>query len=120
MRHRAGGIPASLARHAVHYSDVISVDPDDDSLMRYVIWHYHFDVARRERRNVTVAAYDNESEYNGELQRLQAELLAPEEVGLLGADPSSRAGRSSAFVCRDWASRLTGQRGDRGPGFIAR
>ena len=55
------------------------VDPDDDTIDRFVVWWYRFDPSRNERRNVTVAAFDNESEFidriealTDELQRLKA------------------------------------------------
>jgi len=50
------------------------VDPDDDSLARHVVWHYRYDPQRRERRDVTVAAYDDDAEYVNQLRRLQADL----------------------------------------------
>lgn len=65
----------------MQYSGMAMVDPDDDALMRYVIWHYRFDAARRERRNIVVAAHDNESEYMRELQRLHAELQLRQAAG---------------------------------------
>jgi len=39
------------------------VDPDDDSVRRYVLWHYRFDDRRNERRNVASAAFDSEIEF---------------------------------------------------------
>lgn len=39
------------------------VDPDDDSIRRYVVHHYRYDPERHERRHVVVAAFDNEKEY---------------------------------------------------------
>jgi hypothetical protein len=38
------------------------VDPDDDSLTRYVARYYSYDPDRRERRHVVEAAFDNEEE----------------------------------------------------------
>src|SRR5271166_5524637 len=35
------------------------VDPDDDSICRWVVSHFRYDPARNERRNVVVAAFDN-------------------------------------------------------------
>jgi hypothetical protein len=48
---------------------VAEVDHNDDTIWRWVIHHYRFDPARRERRNVVVAAYDNESEFQTEFER---------------------------------------------------
>lgn len=39
-----------------------SVDPDDDTITRYVALHYRYDPARHERRDVVVAAFDHEHE----------------------------------------------------------
>jgi hypothetical protein len=48
---------------------VAEVDRDDDTIWRWMIHHYQFDPARRERRNVAVAAYDNEREFQTEFER---------------------------------------------------
>jgi hypothetical protein len=45
------------------------VDPDDDSLGRDVVWHFRYDAVRDERRNVVVAAFDNEQEFLAEFKR---------------------------------------------------
>lgn len=34
------------------------VDSDDDTLDRFVVWHYGYDAVRHERRNVVVTAFD--------------------------------------------------------------
>ncbi len=34
------------------------VDPDDDTLDRFVVWHYRYDAVRHERRNVVAIAFD--------------------------------------------------------------
>jgi hypothetical protein len=39
------------------------VDPDDDSIERWVVYRYAFDAARHERRHQVVAAFDNEGEF---------------------------------------------------------
>jgi hypothetical protein len=41
---------------------VASVDPDDDTITRFVALHYRYDPARHERRDVVVAAFDHEHE----------------------------------------------------------
>ena len=38
------------------------VNPDDDSIRRFVALHYRYDPARHERRDVVVAAFDHEHE----------------------------------------------------------
>ena len=54
------------------------VDPRDDAIWRWVLHHYRFDPERRQRRNVVVAAYDNEAEFDAALatysQRIRAEI----------------------------------------------
>jgi len=49
---------------------VTEVDPSDDSKTRYIVFHYRFDAARRERRNVQVAAFDDEAEFLAEMRPL--------------------------------------------------
>ncbi len=43
------------------------VDPDDDSIRRFVIYRYAYDPVRRERRHQLVAAYDDVAEFEREL-----------------------------------------------------
>ncbi len=45
------------------------VNDKDDSIWRWVIHHYRFDPDRDERRNVVVAAFDNEREFRAEFER---------------------------------------------------
>ena len=56
------------------------VNHEDDTIWRWVIHHYRFDPARRERRNVVVAACGNESQFRAEFDRsgeiLRAEIAA--------------------------------------------
>ena len=58
------------------------MDPDDDSVRRWVLEHYRFDPHRRQRRNVVVAAYDDQGEFEAAFQeygdRIQAEIEAGE------------------------------------------
>ncbi len=51
-----------------------TVDPDDDTLRRYVVRHYAYDSHRRERRHQVVAAFDNEREFRALLDALADEL----------------------------------------------
>ena len=55
------------------------VDPEDDSLWRYVLHHYRFDAARNQRRNVVVAAYDHEAEFEAALEELASRVRS--EIG---------------------------------------
>jgi hypothetical protein len=60
---------------------VAQVDPDDDSLRRYVVFHYRYDPERRERRNVLEAAFDNEAEFREYIDRSRARLDSDAEHG---------------------------------------
>jgi hypothetical protein len=60
---------------------VAAVDPNDDSIQRWVVWHFCYDPERRQRRNVVVAAFDNVSEFNETIQRLAAQLRDRKERG---------------------------------------
>ncbi|OSC38453.1 hypothetical protein [Mycobacterium decipiens] len=55
------------------------VDPDDDSIQRWVVYHYRYDPDRSERRNVAVAAFDDPHEFHAELETRSAQLRAREE-----------------------------------------
>ena len=46
------------------------VDPEDDSIWRFVLHHYRFDPARNQRRNVVVAVYDNQAEFDVAIEKL--------------------------------------------------
>jgi hypothetical protein len=62
------------ARGREHAQGMAVVDPDDDSIQRYVVWHYCYDADRNERRNVVVAAFDEEQEFLAEITRRAARL----------------------------------------------
>jgi hypothetical protein len=61
-----------------------SVDPDDDSIRRWVLHHYKYDPDRRERRHVPVGAFDTKREFEAAYDRAQHE-LADRADG--GSDP---------------------------------
>ena len=42
-------------------ASVAEVDPDEDTIARWVVAHYRYDADRRERRHVVVAAFDSGS-----------------------------------------------------------
>jgi hypothetical protein len=67
-----------------------SVDPDDDTISRFVVSHYRFDPERRERRHVVVAAFDNEREF---ISRIEAEATAIDNRRMQGenVDPTEHA-----------------------------
>jgi hypothetical protein len=60
---------------------VARVDPDDDSICRWVVWHYRYDPDRRERRNVVVAAFDNAHEFHADIEKRAARLRMRKERG---------------------------------------
>jgi hypothetical protein len=57
------------------------VDPEDDSIRRFIVRHYRYDPQRRERRHVVVAAFDNEAEYETRLQEEAAEIRRRRDDG---------------------------------------
>ncbi|MGH3300475.1 MAG: hypothetical protein ACRDOK_02135 [Streptosporangiaceae bacterium] len=66
------------------------VDPDDDSIERFIVRHYRYDPQRRERRHVLVAAFDNEREYLACMESVQAEIRRRRDHGE-PVDPSEHA-----------------------------
>jgi hypothetical protein len=60
---------------------VAKVDPDDDSIYRWVVQHYRYDPDRRERRHVVVAAFDNPNEFHTDIEERAAQLRARKERG---------------------------------------
>jgi hypothetical protein len=79
---------------------VAKVNHEDDTVWRWVIHHYKYDPDRRERRNVIVAAYDNESEFRAEFDRaadkIRVEIAAGnrsnrENLGGVVLEPGHRA-----------------------------
>jgi hypothetical protein len=50
------------------------VDPNDDSIHRFVVHHYRYDPDRHERRHVVVAAFDTADDYEDCLTRADTEL----------------------------------------------
>jgi hypothetical protein len=55
---------------------VVAVDPDDDTIRRYVVRHYRYDPDRHERRHVIVAAFDNKFEWDACMDATEAALRA--------------------------------------------
>jgi hypothetical protein len=60
---------------------VARVDPDDDSIHRWVVWHYRYDSYRSERRNVVVAAFDNPGEFFADIAERSSQLRRRRERG---------------------------------------
>jgi hypothetical protein len=53
---------------------VARVEPEDDSIRRFIVHHYRYDPPRRERRHVVVAAFDNEPEFLACVERVRYEI----------------------------------------------
>lgn len=66
------------------------VDPEDDSITRYVVLHYRYDPDRHERRNVVVAAFDNEAEWERAVDDLGDQLERAKSSGQ-AIDPREHA-----------------------------
>jgi hypothetical protein len=64
-----------------------TVDPDDDSIKRYVVRLYAYDPQRHERRHQDVAAFDNEQEFmaliHAQKEEIDRRRGADEELGPL-------------------------------------
>jgi hypothetical protein len=58
-----------------------TVDVGDDGIRRFVVRHYRYDPARRERRHVVVAAFDNRREFEEGLASVDAELKRRRAAG---------------------------------------
>lgn len=71
------------------------VDPEDDSILRFIVRHYRYDPQRRERRHVVVAAFDNEAEYQARLQSEAAEIQRRRTTGRPSIDES---------MLQDWST----------------
>jgi hypothetical protein len=60
---------------------VARVDPEDDSICRFVVRHYRYDPDRHERRHVVVAAFDNKREFAACMEETAAEIRGRRERG---------------------------------------
>ena len=58
-----------------------TVDPDDDSIRRWVLRHYRYDAHRRQRRHVIVDAFDNKREFEAAMAQEQRSLTQRQEHG---------------------------------------
>jgi hypothetical protein len=66
------------------------VEPDDDSIRRFIVHHYRYDPGRRERRHVVLAAFDSEPEFLACVRRVEAEIAQRREREE-GVDPREHA-----------------------------
>jgi hypothetical protein len=85
------------------------VDPDDDSICRWVVLHFRYDPDRKERRNVVVAAFDNPEEFDADMTKRAAQLRAGKQRGDVDAaenitgqihEPGYRHTRQNARLLR--------------------
>jgi hypothetical protein len=60
---------------------VARVDPEDDSIRRFVVSCYRYDPDRHERRHVVVAAFDTKREFYACLDEVDADIRARQERG---------------------------------------
>jgi hypothetical protein len=70
---------------------VARVDPEDDSILRYVVQHYRYDPERHERRKITVAAFDNEHEFEALLDEIEEDIRRRRKAGDDDVDPDEHA-----------------------------
>lgn len=88
------------------------VDPHDEAIRRWVVQHYRFDPERHEHRIVTVAAYDNEADFEAAVEALRGVMrarvdsrdrIAPNTSaawsGRRATRPNRRAGAPSGRRC---------------------
>ena len=61
------------------------IDPEDDNLDRFIVWHYHFIEEHGERKLEAVCAFTTRSEADREFGDRSAQLLERQAAGL--ADP---------------------------------
>ena len=86
---------------------VAAVDPDDDSIDRWVVYRYAFDPDRRERRNRVVASFDNEAEFLDLIARLRDEVRTSIADGRI--DPKEHVSSqhlAAGYRCAQQARRL--------------
>jgi hypothetical protein len=60
---------------------VSPVDPENDEITRYIVWHYRYDPDRHERRHQVVAAFDNETEFEACIEAAALDLRRRRESG---------------------------------------
>ena len=58
------------------------VDPQDESLDRWIVQRYRYDPERPERRNVTEIAFDNETEFEAYMDEARLRLTREKAEGL--------------------------------------
>lgn len=71
-----------------------TVDVEDDSIRRFVLRHYRYHSDRHERRNVVVAAFDNEAEFEALMAAITADIQCCRAMG----EPTHRREHASGVV----------------------
>lgn len=71
----------ALGGPAAETVSVAQVNPDDDEIERFVVRRYVYDPARRERRHIVVAAFDNRQEFENSIDAMAADLRRRREAG---------------------------------------
>jgi hypothetical protein len=69
---------------------VARVNPEDDTVERFIVRHYRYDRQRRERRHVVVAAFDNEPEFLASMEMVRSEIERRRQAGE-AVDPREHA-----------------------------
>jgi hypothetical protein len=84
---------------------MVTVDPSDDTIDRWIVQHYRYDLTRRERRTVDETAFDNQAEFEAYLTTALDRLKAA--IGAGDAEPVERysgvhkaAGHADRERCR--------------------
>ena len=62
---------------------MVAIDPLDDGLHRFIVWHYRYDEDRRERRLIPVIAFSTQEEALNEFANRSAEVLRLQALGLV-------------------------------------
>jgi len=70
------------------------VDPQDDSIRRFVVRHYRHDRERHERRHVLVGAFDNKADFDACLRSVHADIERRRAAG----EPVDRNEHASGVV----------------------
>jgi hypothetical protein len=58
------------------------IDPADDSISRFIVWHYHYVEKNHERKLEAIAAFSSLAEANQEFTRKSEELGRLQELGM--------------------------------------
>jgi hypothetical protein len=94
------------------------IDPEDDSLPRFIVWHYHYVERHHERKLEAISAYSTRVEAYHEFNSKSNDLLKRQEAGLAdikeyfscgyqgpgGMDQSMRARLTQKIMRSGWTS----------------